>query len=64
LEQLDLDALIGWALTAIPMLLLVGVIWYRRWRRDPAAFRKRLGQVTPGTTLPSSSTHSRPNGRL
>ena len=41
--RLDWDALIGWAMTALPMLLLVGIVWYRRWRRDPRAFMERLG---------------------
>ena len=54
----------GWAMTAIPMLLLVGIVWYRRWRRDPKAFRERLGTVTPGVTIPGSSTFRPPNGRL
>lgn len=62
--MIDWDALMGWAMTAVPMLLLVGIVWYRRWRRDPAAFRARLGTLTPGTTVPGSSTHSRPNGRI
>lgn len=60
----DIDALIGWALTALLMLIVVAIVWYRRWRRDPVAFRKRLGQTTPGTTVPGSSTHQRPNGRM
>lgn len=62
--QLDWDALIGWAMTAVPMLLLVGIVWYRRWRRDPVDFRDRLGRTTPGVTAPGSSTHPRPNGRI
>lgn len=64
LPSLDWDALMGWAMTAIPMLLLVGIVWYRRWRRDPKAFRERLGTVTPGVTIPGSSTFRPPNGRL
>ena len=62
--RVDWDALIGWAMTAVSMLLLVGIVWYRRWRRDPAAFRDRLGRTTPGVTTPGSSTHPRPNGRI
>lgn len=60
----DLDALVGWALTAVLLLSVVAIAWHRRWRRDPAAFRERLGQTTPGTTIPGSSTHHRPNGRI
>jgi hypothetical protein len=63
-RKLDWGALIGWAMTAVPMLLLVGIMWFRRWRRDPRAFMERLGSTTPGVTNPGSSTHSRPNGRL
>jgi hypothetical protein len=62
--RLDWDALIGWAMTAVPMLLLVGIVWYRRWRRDPRAFMERLGTTTPGTTIPGSSTHTPPKGRI
>ncbi|WPB86364.1 hypothetical protein [Sediminicoccus rosea] len=62
--RLDWDALIGWAMTAVPMLLFVGIIWYRRWRRDPKAFLERLGTTTPGTTIPGSSTFTQPKGRL
>lgn len=64
LPMLDWDALIGWAMTAVPMLLLVGIIWYRRWRRDPKAFAQRLGTTTPGVTVPGSSSHTRPSGRV
>jgi len=63
-SSLDLDALVGWALTAVLLLSIVAIAWYRRWRRDPAAFRDRLGQTTPDTTTPGSSTHHRPNGRI
>lgn len=64
LPSLDWDALMGWALTAVPMLLLVGIVWYRRWRRDPKAFMERLGTTTPGVTIPGSSTFTPPKGRI
>jgi hypothetical protein len=62
--HLDLDALAGWAITAVLLMTVVAMAWYRRWRRDPAGFRQRLGQTTPGATTPGSSTHQRPNGRV
>jgi hypothetical protein len=64
LSNLDLDALAGWALTALLLVSTVFIAWYRRWRRDRAAFWKRLGQTTPGATTPGSSTHHRPSGRV
>jgi hypothetical protein len=38
--MIDWDAAQGWAITAVLMLALVGVVWWLRWRRDPLAFRE------------------------
>lgn len=56
---IDWDALIGWSMTAVPLLLLVAIVWYRRWRRDPAAFREQLGREAPGMRTPGAPTHRR-----
>ena len=63
-SNMDLDALAGWALTTLLPVTVVCIAWYRRWRRDRAAFWQRLGQTTPGATTPGSSTHHRPSGRV
>ncbi len=54
---IDWDALQGWAMVAGLMLAGVALVWWRRWRRDPKAFRESFRRLPtdwrgPPPTLP------------
>lgn len=44
-QAIDWGALEGWAMTAALLACVVAAVWYRRWRRDPKAFRESWSRL-------------------
>lgn len=45
--MIDWGAFEGWLITAILLLVPVGFVWWRRWRRDPAGFAASWRRLPP-----------------
>jgi hypothetical protein len=50
---IDWNALEGWLITALLLLVVVGIAWWRRYRRNPEGFRRSWSRLPSDWRQPS-----------